>query len=115
MFVAVFSNNTAKGPDVVSTKMAAIAIGKPYTHTEIPVSSDVIGKYTGVYEDSEGNQGIVSVDSNKLYARVGEGSSVIIRQFERDKFYLDESFMVLIFNRNASGAITDIVSDDRGY
>jgi CubicO group peptidase (beta-lactamase class C family) len=113
VFVAVFSNSTGKSPDYVSTKMAAIAIGKPYNYKETPVPAEIIGQYPGVYEDSDGKQGTVIADSGRLFARLGDGPKIPIRLFARDKFFVDNSFMVLSFNRNVAGVVTDITADNR--
>ena len=37
-----------------------------------------------------------------------------IKQFEQDKFFFDDYFMILTFYRDASGNITGVNADDRG-
>ena len=114
VFVAVFSNSTAKGPDAVSTKMAAIAIGKPYSHTETPVPADIIDQYPGVYEDESGSQRLITKEGSDLFSQRSGGAKIKMKQFAKDKFFFDDYFTILTFNRDASGNITGVDADDRG-
>jgi hypothetical protein len=113
IFVAVFSNNTNKSPDAVSVKMAAIAIGKPYSHTEIPVPAGIIDQYPGVYEDGSGSQRLITKDGTELFSQ-RSGAKIKIKQFAKDNFFIDDNFTVLTFKRDASGNITSVDADDRG-
>jgi CubicO group peptidase (beta-lactamase class C family) len=114
VFVAVFSNNTAKGPDAVSTRMAAIAIGKPFTHTETPVPADLIDQYIGVYEDENGTQRQITKQGTELFSQRSAGPKLKIKQFAPDKFFFDDYFTILTFKRDASGSIVSADADDRG-
>jgi CubicO group peptidase (beta-lactamase class C family) len=114
VFVAVFSNNTAKGPDAVSTRMAAIAIGKPFTHTETPVPADIIDQYIGVYEDENGTQRQITKKGTELFSQRSTGQKLKIKQFAPDKFFFDDYFTILTFKRDASGSIVSADADDRG-
>jgi CubicO group peptidase (beta-lactamase class C family) len=114
VFVAVFSNNTAKSPDAVSTKMAAIAIGKPYGYTETPVPAGILDQYPGVYEDESGSQRLITKEGAELFSQRSGGAKLKIKQFAQDKFFFDDYFTILKFNRDASGNITGVDADDRG-
>jgi CubicO group peptidase (beta-lactamase class C family) len=114
VFVAVFSNNTAKAPDAVSTRMAAIAVGKPYTYTEKPVPAGIIDQYPGVYEDESGSQRMIIKEGTELFSQRNGNPKLKIKQFEQDKFFFDDYFMILTFYRDASGNITGVNADDRG-
>jgi len=114
IFVAVFSNSTGKSPEKVSTKMAAVALGKPLDYKEIPVSEDVLKQLAGVYEDENSNQRFITCDSSKLYSQRDGGAKLRIRPLANDKFYFDDSFTTITFRRNESGIVTEAVTDDRG-
>jgi CubicO group peptidase (beta-lactamase class C family) len=114
VFVAVFSNSTAKSPDVVATKLAAVAIGKPYTHTETPVPAGIIDQYPGVYEDESGTERLILKEGTELFSQRSGGPKLKIKQFAQDKFFFDDYFTILTFSRDASGNITSIAADDRG-
>jgi CubicO group peptidase (beta-lactamase class C family) len=114
VFVAVFSNNTAKGPDAVSTKMAAIAIGKPFTLTETPVPADIIDQYPGEYDDEDGTQRLITKEGTQLFSQRSGGMKLKIKQFAPDKFFFDDYFTELTFKRDGSGKIISADADDRG-
>jgi len=114
IFVAVFSNNNGKSPENVSMKMAAVAIGKPLNYTEIQVSENMLDQYTGVYEDENGNQRMITKDAAKLWSQRSGGTKYQIKSFAADKFFFDDSFTILTFNRNSEGIVTNAVIDDRG-
>ncbi|MBK9391222.1 MAG: serine hydrolase [Bacteroidetes bacterium] len=114
MFVAVFSNSTAKSPDLVSMKIAAVALGKPLNYKAIPVAADVLDQYTGIYEDESGSQRLITRDSSQLFSQRSGGQKYKIYPMAADKFFLDDSFTTITFNRNESGNIKEAVLDDRG-
>ncbi len=114
IFVAVFSNSNGKSPDLVSMKMAALALGKPLNYKEIPVSEDILKQYTGVYEDENSNQRFITCDSSKLFSQRGGGKKYRLRAMEKDKFFFEDSFTTIIFKRNESGTVNEAVTDDRG-
>ena len=114
VFVALFSNSTGKSPDAVSIKMAALAIGKPWNFKEITVPENVLDQYTGVYEDETGSQRVITKEGTQLWSQRNGGGKYQIRPYETDKFFFDDSFTTIIFNRNSAGTVTDAVTDDRG-
>ncbi|MGB8490191.1 MAG: serine hydrolase, partial [Bacteroidales bacterium] len=114
VFVAVFSNNTGKSPDAVSAKIAAIAIGKPLSYTEITLPERTLDKYTGVYEDENGNQRMITREGSQLYSQRSGGPKYKIRPSASDRFFFDDSFAIITFTRNASGNVIEAVIDDRG-
>jgi CubicO group peptidase (beta-lactamase class C family) len=114
LFVAVFSNSTGKSPDMVSLKMAAVALGKPLNYKEIPVAADVLDQYTGIYEDESGSQRFITRDSSQLFSQRSGGQKYKIRPLATDKFFFNDSFTIISFNRNESGSIKEAVMDDRG-
>lgn len=114
LFVALFSNSTAKGPDFTSQKMAALAIGKPLKYTPIELGEATLDLYTGVYQNEEGKETTVSRDSTRLsLLRPGSNRKNII-PVDSDKFLLEESFISLAFVRDAGGKINGLIIDDRG-
>src|SRR5664280_577027 len=114
VFVAVFSNSTGKSPDLVSEKIAAIAIGKPLNYKEIPVDKATLEQYTGVYEDVDSNQRMITVDSAQLYSQRGGDQKNKISSFARDKFFFQNSFATITFNRNMSGNVAEAMVEERG-
>jgi CubicO group peptidase (beta-lactamase class C family) len=114
VFVAVFSNSTGKSPDMISEKIAAVAIGKPLNYKEIPVDKATLEQYSGVYEDEDSNLRVITVDSMQLYSQRTEGQKNKISSFARDKFFFQNSFATITFNRNVSGNVAEAVVEERG-
>ncbi len=114
VFVAVFSNNNAKSPDLVSLKMAAIAIEKPVNMNEIKIDATLLDNYAGVYENSEGVKRTISKEGNQLYSQRQGSQRLEIKPNGRDSFFFDNSLTVITFSRDAAGKITEAVTDDRG-
>jgi CubicO group peptidase (beta-lactamase class C family) len=114
VFVAVFSNSTAKSPDMVSLKMAALAIGKPLSYKEIDMPENIPDQYIGVYEDKDGNQRIITMDGKKLFSQKSGSAKYDLKPYAADKFFFEDSFTNITFNRNSSGKVTDLIAEDRG-
>jgi CubicO group peptidase (beta-lactamase class C family) len=114
VFVAVFSNSTAKAPEPVTIRMAAVAIGKPYTHTEIPLPADIIDQYSGVYENESGSPRMIIKEGTELFSQRSGAEKTKIKQFAKDKFFFDDYFTILTFNRDSSGNIISVDTDERG-
>jgi CubicO group peptidase (beta-lactamase class C family) len=114
VFVAVFSNNNAKSPALGSLLMAGIAIGKPYNRTEITIDEATLEQYKGIYENEEGVLREISRDGAKLFSQRKGGEKLLVKPFDKDKFFYDNSLTILKFGRDASGSVTEIVMDDRG-
>ncbi len=114
IFVAVFSNSTAKSPDNVAVKLAAWAIDKPYNFKEITLDENTLKSYVGVYENPENGQRIITLENGKLYSRRSGGSKSQIKPYEKDKFFFETSLSFLNFQRSVNEMITGVISSQRG-
>jgi CubicO group peptidase (beta-lactamase class C family) len=114
VYVAVFSNNEGKSPDMVSTKMAAVAIGKPWNYKEIPIDKNLLQSFPGIYQDADKNERTIILQDDKLFSQRPGTPMLRIIPFEKDSFYLDDRFTIISFNRDASGKVISCVTDDRG-
>ncbi|MCP1381016.1 serine hydrolase [Runella salmonicolor] len=114
VFVAVFSNSTAKSPDNVAAKLAAWAIEKPYNFKEVALDENTLKGYIGVYENPEAGQRIISLENGKLYSQRTGGPKSLIKPYEKDKFFFETSLSFLNFQRNVNQMITGVISSQRG-
>jgi hypothetical protein len=114
VFVAVFSNNSAKNPTLISSLLAAIAIGKPYNRTEIVLDEAALDQYKGVYENEEGVLREITRDGKQLFSQRSNAGKLAIKAFEKDKFFFENSLTILKFGRDASGNVSEVVMEDRG-
>ena len=114
VFVALFSNSTAKAPEFTALKMAAMAIGKPLTTAVITVDETTLDQYAGIYVNDSGREVTVKRDGTQLAATLAGAGTRMMSPVEKDKFLVEDAFMYATFNRDASGKIVSFVSDDRG-
>ncbi len=114
VFVAVLSNSTANPPELVSLKMAALLIGKPYNFSEIPFDNFKPDEYRGIYENDEKSTRTISVDNEKLYSQSKGGFMTLILPYQKDKFFIENSFTTIEFKRDPESKIISMVVDDRG-
>lgn len=108
VFVAVFSNCDCKSPDAIATKMAAIAIGKPYNFKSLPLKEADAKQYEGVYLH-EGEERIIQWKEGKLTSQRGGGNVFEIKMYEKDKFFFEGSFSFMEFIKNSSGTIDKLI------
>ena len=102
VFVAIYSNCDCNGPGVVSTKMAAIAIGKPYPEEDdrISIDSDHLNKLVGVYDFSDGSTRIITVTDNQLYSQRTGSSKIKLFPTKENTFSFENSFATIQFQEN---------------
>lgn len=111
VFVAVFSNCDCNSPKVITSKLAAYALGKSFEYKEIPVANTVLQGYTGVYENQKKQQRILTVSENQLHSQMGRGPKSVIKTYQKDQFFFTDNPMVTIgFIRNKKGKIEKLVS-----
>ncbi len=94
VFVAVFDNCDCKNPGEVSTRMAALVIGKPYPEAvaKIILDDGYTKSLTGVYDFEDGTSRIISLDGGQLYSqRTGSQKFKIFPQ-DKMNFVFDAGF-----------------------
>jgi CubicO group peptidase (beta-lactamase class C family) len=114
VFVAVLSNSTSNQPELVTLKMAALLIGKPYKFIEIPYDNFTPGEYKGIYGNDEKNTRSITVENNKLYSQSKGGFMTLIIPYQKDKFVIENSFTTIEFKRDPDSKVSSMVVDDRG-
>lgn len=113
VFVAVFSNCNCESPSDVAAKMAAVAIGKPYSWKETTLESAVLQGYTGVYENSKGEARYITLDGNQLHSQRSGSGKLKIRAYQKDLFFIDDRLNTLAFGRNAKGVVDKVTLKGR--
>jgi CubicO group peptidase (beta-lactamase class C family) len=105
VFVVVLTNHTYNNPDYVSTKLAAIAINKPYKEIDtnkVKIDPAFLQKIIGTYEFDDGSIKIISQENNELYSQRPNGRKSRIYSGENKRFYFKNSFSNLIFDINSN-------------
>ena len=105
IFIAIFSNCDCKSLGDVAPKIAALTIGKPYNQKEIAIDEATAKEYTGVYENEDGEQRIISSEGNKLISQRSGGNKFNIKLYEKDRFFFENSLSLIQFIRSAEGKV----------
>lgn len=113
VFVAVFSNCDCKSPDETATKIAAIAIGKPYNFTALPIKEADAKKYEGVYA-YEGEERVIQWKEGKLFSQRGNSKAFELKMYEANKFFFEGSFSFIEFIKGSSGSFDTLYFKNNG-
>jgi len=109
VFVVVFSNCDCIYPQEISSRLAALAAGKPYEYKEIAIENSILQGYTGVYENQKGLQRIITASENQLYSQLGRGPKSKLKAFQKDMFFID-AIVTIEFSKNKKGKIEKLTS-----
>ncbi|MDT0627945.1 serine hydrolase [Alteromonas sp. W364] len=101
VFVAVLSNTDFNGPGFVSTKMAAIAIDKPYPEfsDDVSVDTDELASLVGVYDFDDGATRFITMHDGSLYSQREGGTKFLLHPTADGMFYFEGSFSNLRFTQ----------------
>lgn len=110
VFVTVFSNCECNSPDVVASKLAALAIGKPYDYKEIKVDSTSLTGLTGVYEmQGKDEQRYITFEGNQLFSQRNRSTKFKIKPYEKDRFFFESMMNTIEFVRNQQGEAEKLI------
>ncbi len=100
IYVAVLSNTDFISTGEVSTKMAAMAIGKPFSDKEekINLPEDYLLSLTGVYNFDDGTVRYITYEDGQMYSQRKGSNRFEIYPVSKEKFVFDGSFATLIFD-----------------
>lgn len=111
VFVAVLSN-TESGrthPEMVATKVAALAIGKPFPDFKaITVAPEVLQTYVGVYTIDKENSRTIRLEDGKLSMQRTGRERFPLMAYKENGFFFADSLATLEFVRNAKGEVTSL-------
>lgn len=113
VYVVVLSNCDCNSPERTTAKLAALAIAKPYATKEISISITMLQTYAGVYENEYGDQGIISIDDGKLYAKLGRNPKTGIKAFKKDNFFFEDPMITMEFTANKTDSIDKLTINSR--
>ena len=117
VFVAVLSN-TESGrthPEMVATKIAALAIGKPFPdHKPVAVAPAVLQKYVGVYTIDKDNTRTIRLEDGKLTMQRTGRERFPLTAYKTNGFYFPDSLATLEFVSNAQGEVTSLQMTNDG-
>jgi hypothetical protein len=88
--------------------MAAIAIGKPYNFTALPLNESDAKQYEGVYT-YENEERIIQWKDGKLTSKRGGGNVFELKMYEKNKFFFEGSFSFIEFVKGSSGSFDQLI------
>jgi CubicO group peptidase (beta-lactamase class C family) len=117
LYVAVLSNADSGlvQPEVVSRKVAAIAIGKPYREfTAITLEPKALDAFAGVYKIDDKGKRTFRVENGRLLMERGRGN-VALQPFSERGFFVPNSLDYMEFGRDAKGDVNQVTyhQDDK--
>jgi CubicO group peptidase (beta-lactamase class C family) len=105
-FVAVFSNSSGQSPEFVSSKLAAVSIGKPYLYKEVTLERSLEQSYVGVYENDEGILMNIYLEDGKMYSEFPDGNKIQLKPYDKGKYFYHDFFSTLEFKQSADNKIS---------
>ncbi|UNY99833.1 beta-lactamase family protein [Zhouia spongiae] len=109
IFVVVLSNCVCSATDFVSTKMAAIALNKPYPDTPskaAKINSDFAAKFAGTYSFDDGSTRTISFENNALYSQLGNRSKLKLFQVDKNTYQFENMFARILFKKAKNNTAT---------
>jgi D-alanyl-D-alanine carboxypeptidase len=117
VFVAVLTNADSGlvSSEMVTSKAAAIAIGKPFPELKaIEVDAKVLSAYEGVYKIDDKTDRTFRLDGAKLtMVRTGRRPVEVVA-YKPDGFFMPNTLVTLEFARDASGKVVDVTVNQNG-
>ena len=112
VYVIILSNSGNNSPINVSTKIAALAIGKPYSEKRIEVGNEKLKELTGVYVSKDKDL-IFTVIDGQLYLKRDQRNKFKLFPESETKFYFENGIITVEFIRNTSGEVIEAVIQNR--
>lgn len=115
VYVVVLSNCDCNPPGEVSTRMAALAIGKPYPESTASVKLDenFLKSLVGVYEFEDGSARYLTLEEGQLYSQRTGGRKFKIFARNKSTFFFEEGFTELQFVPDMTGTKEVLFKDRR--
>lgn len=108
IFVAVFYNFRGKLPEILSTDMAAMLIGKPFEMKEVELKDEDLQPYIGVYETEDGSTGYVTLAQHALYYQSKGGNKFKMVPYGKETFIFDNTVSTAVFKKDTSQYVLEI-------
>jgi len=114
VFVGIFSNCDGISPDNAAFKMAAVASGKMPVLKEISLDTLILKKYTGVYENPEKEQRLITFKGGKLFSQRSGGQQFLLAPYAANKFFYNEGMACYEFQSDKDGKVTAVFFQSLG-
>jgi CubicO group peptidase (beta-lactamase class C family) len=105
IFVAVFSNCMCHYPYEATSKIAALALEKPFEWETVKLDDELLKSYQGIYENSDSYNRLITFKNGKLFSARKGGFKYEIYPFAKDHFYFEDSILTIKFNRDSKDKV----------
>lgn len=114
MYVIALSNCDCSNVGEISTKIAAMAIGKPFPSVKdaITLDSDKLKKWTGAYEFEDGAVRFITLEGNQLKSQREGGEIFDIYALSEDHYIFEEGVVSYQFATNDDGSKQVVMSNN---
>ncbi len=101
VYVAVLTNCDCNSPGDVATKIAALAIGKPFPEmgNAYTLSEKQMKKWIGAYEFEDGAVRFITLENGQLYSQRENSTKFKIFPASRDRFYFESGLIEYQFSK----------------
>lgn len=104
--VSILSNcDSPADPDILASKMLALALGKPYDRIAITMTSHELEAYQGIYKLANAGEYRVNLQDGQLMYYLLGGSKTRLIPYRKDHFVLENSLTSFIFEKDQSRKI----------
>lgn len=105
VYVAALFNFRGKLPEILTTQLAAIAIGKPLDLRPVELPEETLQSYAGTYMDGNNVEISISAENGKLFYQKKGGPKWSLTPYAKDKFIFDNTATIGEMQRNEKGAV----------
>ena len=107
VYIVMLTNRDDFGPDNLSIRLAALAIGKPYQDNlaEFALDGNLLEKLTGIYDFEDGSTRNIIYEDGKLYSQRTGSARFRLIPFAENKFSYEGSLSTIEFNLEKDGQI----------
>ncbi|WP_350285305.1 serine hydrolase [uncultured Croceitalea sp.] len=92
VYITILTNSEdVQNIDIITTKLAAVAMGKPYKLNEVTESKSNLEVVNGIYEDEFGTQKIVRFEDQSLFLFDRGKTKNMLVPFGKGKFFVENS------------------------
>ncbi|MEZ4790964.1 MAG: serine hydrolase [Flavobacteriales bacterium] len=99
IYVAVLVNRESSDASYLAPKLAAIALGKPYGGTVLPLSAEAAAEYTGVYVSADSVERYLTADASGLHSQRQGSRKMDLHYLGDDRFLFAGDVTTLTFHR----------------
>jgi CubicO group peptidase (beta-lactamase class C family) len=106
VYVVALFNFRGKLPEILTTQMASMAIGKPLNLNPVKLPEETLQSYAGRYKDAGGFEITIIEENGKLFYQKEGRPKWALTPYAKDKFVFDNTSTIGEMQRDGEGNIT---------